>query len=432
MPQSLAPSPARVAGRLVAAPRVDRIDAELCFDVASARAQGRATVHFRGGSVDGRPALDLRQEVTAVRLDGQDLSPADFAPVDLGGGPGAEMRVVDAVVEAGSRHRLEVAYDLGTPSSAGAEPIGWLDGGVRFDLWMSDLFPGRYLEMWVPAPLVHDRFTLGLRVRLEGTRRQHLLVANTAGIDAGSDGLTWSLVYPAHFTALSPMLVLAPADTLEVRRGSLSISGRNRSLGLFTARHRDTDADLAACEADLRAWLSYCAARYEPWVHGDTFWAVVWSAPRGMEYDGATTASVQSLEHEVFHSWFGRGVKPARAADGWIDEAWTVWSTSSQRHETPRFAAFELGLDEPPSELYPPHPWARHTPREAYTAGARLFAGLAHLLGGPDRLRAAMADWYRSNAGRLATTDGLAAHLRTWSDVDISPWWARYVHGRGR
>ena len=37
---------------------------------------------------------------------------------------------------------------------------------------------------------------------------------------------------------------------------------------------------------------------------------------------------------------------------------------------------------------------------------------MAYLLGGADRLRAAMADWYRVNAGGLVTTDGLAAHLK--------------------
>ena len=35
-----------------------------------------------------------------------------------------------------------------------------------------------------------------------------------------------------------------------------------------------------------------------------------------MEYDGATTAAVGAVEHEVLHSWFGRGIKPARASDG--------------------------------------------------------------------------------------------------------------------
>ncbi len=82
-------------------------------------------------------------------------------------------------------------------------------------------------------------------------------------------------------------------------------------------------------------------------------------------------------------------------------------------------------------ELYPAHPWSRRTPTAAYTDGPRLFAGLAFLFGGPERLRSAMAAWYQANAGRLVTTDGLAAHLKAWSGLDVGPWWARYVHGRG-
>ena len=430
MPQSLAPPPASLGSRRVVAPSVERVRASLRFDVEAGEAAATASVEFCGGAVDGRPALDLRQEVEWVRLDGQDLSPDDFAAQDLGAGPDARMRVLDVEVQSESRHLLELGYRVGTPDANGAVPIGWVPDGVHFDLWMSDLHAGRYLEMWLPAPLIHDRFALHLDVVVEGTDRPHTLIANTAGVDAEPGRRAWSLVYPAHFTALSPMLVLAPSDSLEVRRSAVALPGRSRSLGLVTARHTDTDADLPACEADLRAWLAYLAARYEPWVHGDTFWAVVWAPGRGMEYDGATTASVHALEHEVFHSWFGRGVKPARASDGWIDEAFTTWSTSSRRSELPRFSSEELGLEEEPVVLYPSHPWSRHTPLEAYSDGARLFAGLAHLLGGPGRLRAAMADWYKANAGGLVTTDGLQAHLKLWSGVDIGPWWARYVHGR--
>jgi len=420
-----------MGNRRLAAPSVETVRAALRFDTKARAGAAEATVDFCAGSVDSYPVLDLRQPIDGIRLDGQKLSPDDFPATDLGGGEGAEMRVLDVRLEAGSRHRLDLAYELGTPNSGGAEPIEWLERGLRFDLWMSDLQPGRYLEMWVPAPLIHDRFTLDLDVELLNTDRSHTLVANTAGIDATSGGRRWSLCYPAHFTALSPMLVLVPSDMIELRRSSLSLPGRNRSLRLVCARHTNTDADLAACEADVRSWLVYSASRYQPWVHGDTFWAVIWGAGRGMEYDGATTASAPALEHEVFHSWFGRGVKPARAADGWIDEAWTTWHTAARRSDVPRFGSEELGLDEPPVVLYPPDPWSRHTPVEAYREGARLFAGIAFLLGGPERLRAAMADWYRTNAGDLATTDGLAAHLKAWSGQDIGPWWARYVHGRG-
>ncbi len=430
MPPPLAPWPIIVNGRRIVAPEVETIDAQLRFDVAAQEATGEAVVRFAAGAESGHPALDLRQPVEWLRLDGDSLEPDAFAPLDVGAGPGSEMRVLEVSLEAGTHHQLEVGYRLDTPMATGAEPISWVDGGVRFDLWMSDLQPGRYLEMWVPAPLIHDRFTLNLDIELLKSDRSHTVIANADGLDVATGGGRWSLRYPDHFTALSPMLVIAPSDELEVRRGSISLADRDRSLELVCARPTEVNVDLSACEADIKSWLLYASSRYGPWVHGDTFWAFVWGHGRGMEYDGATTASVTALEHEVFHSWFGRGVKPARAADGWIDEAWTTWATSSRRAEQPRFASEELPLDGPPVELYPQHPWARHTPVEAYTDGARLFAGLAFLFGGPERLRAAMADWYRGNAGRAATTDGLAAHLTAWSGIDISPWWARYVHGR--
>lgn len=432
MPNSLAlaPPPTFHGHRRVVAPEVESVTAELRFDVAAREAEGVAVVELAGGDGDGYPALDLRQEVEWVRFDGTDLPPSALAHADLGAGWEARMRVLDVEVAAGSRHRLEMGYRLGTPDCVGAEPIGWTAGGLRFDLWMSDLQAGRYLEMWVPAPLVHDRFALQVDLVLEGAERPHTLFVNTAGVESTSGATRWRISYPDRFTALSPMLVLAPADTVEARRSTVALPGRSQPLSVVTARHTDTDADLGSCEADVQAWLTYLATRYRPWAHDDTFTAVVWGPGRGMEYDGATTASVGALEHEVFHSWFGRGVKPARAADGWIDEAYTTWSTASRRSELPRFACAEIGLDEPPVELYPPHPWSRRTVPESYTEGARLFAGLAYELGGADRLRAAMADWYRANVGGLITTDGLAAHLRAWSGVDIGPWWARYVHGR--
>jgi hypothetical protein len=181
----------------------------------------------------------------------------------------------------------------------------------------------------------------------------------------------------------------------------------------------------------VAGWLAYLHTRFGPWAHGETMTTFVWEPGRGMEYDGGTTAAVGALEHEVFHSWFGRGVKPARASDGWIDEAWTTWNTASRRAEGPRFGAEELSLDEEPVLLCPPHPWSRHTPRQSYASGSRLFAGMAAILGGPDRLRHAMAGFYAAHRGGLVTTDDLQGHLQGHTDVDLAPWWDRYVHGRG-
>jgi len=409
------PPPVRLDDGRTAVPiDIDRVEASVTFDLVEKEASVSAAVDFVIDGPDGCPVFDLRQPVGSLRLDGEPLPGEAFFHQDLGGGEGAGVAMLDRSLAAGSRHRLELQYRLMTPEATGAVPIDW-DDGVRFDFWMSDLHPGRYLEMWLPANLCHDRFALGLDVRVLGTKVEHTLITN--GAQQG-----WRVDYPAHFTSLSPMLVLQPSHTLEIRTRPAQL----------TVRSSECDADLAACEADIAAWLVYNAERYGPWVHGERFTAVLRPPGRGMEYDGATTAAVAALEHEVFHSWFGRGVKPARASDGWIDEAWTSWATSSRRREEGRFAVVELGLDEPPVLLYPPHPWSRYTPIESYRDGARLFAGLAHLLGGADRMRQSMADWYRAHAGGFVSTNGLQNHLTEWSGVDVGPWFERYVHGGAR
>ena len=261
----------------------------MTFDVAAQRATVEASVDFVVQGFDGCPVLDLRQPIDSILLDGKTLPGEAFPHHDLGGGPGAEMRVLDATLAAGSRHRLDLGYQLATPDATGAEPIAWGDG-VRFDLWMSDLFPGRYLEMWLPANLCHDRFALGLDIAVVGAPVGHAVVSNGAQRTVGPG--RWRVDYPDRFTSLSPLLVLAPAHDLQVSHRQVAVAGRPTPLGLVTARlpEAEAEADLAACEADLAAWLTYNAERFGPWVHGDRFTAVIWASDRGMEYDGATTA----------------------------------------------------------------------------------------------------------------------------------------------
>ena len=281
---------------------------------------------------------------------------------------------------------------------------------------MSDLHPGRYLEMWLPANLCHDRFGLGLDVRVEGGAAHTVLTNGQAREEARNQ---WRIEYPPTFTSLSPMLVLRPSDEIELR--STTAGGRE----VVTAKVIESDADLEACEADIVAWLAHNEARYGPWAHGSTFTAVLWCPGRGMEYDGATTAAVGALEHEVFHSWFGRGIKPASANDGWIDEAWTSWATSSRRRELPRFHVEKLTPDEPQVLLCPSSPWSRHTPVESYREGSRLFAGIAYQMGGAAQLREAMARLYRQCRGGFVSTNELERHLQA---EDL---FERFVYGRG-
>ena len=338
------------------------------------------------------------------------------------------MRVVDVACEGGSSHVLSLRYRLGTPEATGALPVDWSPpgDGVSWDLFMSDLEPGRYLEMWLPANLCHDRLAVELEVEVAGTARPHVLLANGAAVEH-TPGYGWSVRYPGTFTSLSPLLVLAPSDQVKAQQTAVHAGGKETRVRV--ARVDGAGTDLHDVTADIAASLAYFTERYGSWAHGDDFLAVIWDLPRGMEYDGATTACEPAIEHEVFHSWFGRGVKPACAADGWIDEAMATWVTASRRATVGRFAVEELGLDEPPSLLYPAHPWSRHTPREAYAAGGRLMSGLAYMAGGAAQLRSALASWHKAHSGGSASTRQLAVHLESWCGRDLTPWWDRYVYG---
>jgi hypothetical protein len=193
------PPPIRFGAQTAVAVDIQRIEAGLAFDVAEEEARADAAVDFVVGPDKGCPMLDLRQPIDAVVLDGEALPTAAFGHRDLGGGPRAEMRVLERVLPAGSRHRLELAYRLETPDAPESRPIEWLDGGVRFDLWMSDLHPGRYLEMWLPSNLCHDRFQLTLEISVAGATADHAVLSNGVGHAVGP-GRT-RLDYPGHFTS---------------------------------------------------------------------------------------------------------------------------------------------------------------------------------------------------------------------------------------
>ncbi len=420
-----APPPVALSGRLAVPIDIDLLAASVRFDPVSQVAEVSARLELRLPGPAGCPVFDLRQPIDEAALDGTLLPPDALGYCDMGAGEDARMRVVDVACSGGSAHQLELRYRLGTPEAPGALPIGWSPGGVSWDLLMSDLEPGRYLEMWFPANLCHDTLRIELDVEVVGTDRPHVLLANGA-VDENRPGAQWSVRYPRRYTSLSPLLALVPADEVEVRHCRTEAAGKQ--LGVKVAALAGTAGDLDAVTADTSAWLSYFAARYGRF-NGSDFLAVLWGAPRGMEYDGATTTCAPALEHEVFHSWFGRGVKPACASDGWIDEAMASWATASRRAATGRFQAEELGLDEEPSLLYPPHPWSRHTPREAYGAGSRLLSGLAYMAGGAAQLRSALAAWFKAYGGGAASTQDLARHLESWCGRDLGPWWDRYVYG---
>ena len=143
-----------------------------------------------------------------------------------------------------------------------------------------------------------------------------------------------------------------------------------------------------------------------------------------MQFKLAVSSPADALEHEVFHSWWARGLKPASQNDGWIDEAWAVYHDGGAAQQTP------FDFREPPVRLCPRTPWNRATLIDSYRKGSRFFAGVAALVG-VDRLHALMREFYDLHAPGVITTAQLEAHLmdRTNDEV-LHRAFARWIYGR--
>jgi hypothetical protein len=415
-----APPPLEIDGLVGHPIDIESVSATFHFDHGARSARARAVMRFEVIGAGGMPLFDLRQEVERAWLDGEELDPAALAAHEIGPQAGT-MRILERELAGGETHELVLEYPLAEPSSPQAQGIGWSEDGLSWDTWFSDLNPGRYLEMWMPANLLYDRHSVELELRADGLPQPHELVTN-ASIEVKGEH-HWLLRFPANSTAFSPMVVLLPADRVERSQTTERIAGRRFTIDV--CRRLDAPGDLDRIHEQVADDLEEFIRNTGPWAHSDRVSVLIWRGGRSMEYDGATTSSIGALRHELFHSWWGRGVKPATQNDGWFDEAWNVYFAD---REGPSPGRVKEG---PPVELCSSDPWNRITARASYGAGSAFFARLAGEIG-EKRLVKLMADFYREHVHRPVTTAELEAHLAEGSRKPeaVRRLFHRYVYGR--
>lgn len=420
----LAP-PARSLDGLLAVPiDITRIDASFVFDASSSTASADATITYTVGPTAGHPIFDLRQAITQAWLDGVPLPVAQLAHHGFGAGSFTDLRVIEVEQAAGSVHTLRVAYLLGVPDAqlgGGYLPALAWDPGPRLRLvfGLSDLSRGRYVEGWLPANLIFDQFGIHLQIRIDGTDVAHSVLSNGNTTQLAENH--WAIEFPDRFTALSPMLEVRATDTLarELASVSLPISGKLVHLEAYKLAH--SDVDLAEELERIVGLLAENEIEYGPYHHEDRFIAF-FNGNGGMEYEGGTTTSSAALAHEVLHSWFARGIKPASQADGWWDEGFTTFHEEGSE-------AVPLDFTDPPVLLCSRDPWQRNTPANAYTDGARFWQGMAALLG-TSSLKAWMGELYEAHRGQPISTSMIEEFLLQRSgQAAVVDAFHRFVYG---
>ena len=421
----LAPPAADVDGLHAVPIDIQHITARLAFDGGMQTATGDATIEFTTGTEPGSPIFDLRQMITAAFLDGNPIPVAQVAHHDFGGGAGSELRICEPVLAANSAHTLRLTYILGHPASSAAgsyQPaLTWSTGPrLRLSFGFTDLGPGRYLDAWIPANLIFDQFEIALDLEVTNTAIAHSIITNGAVTILGPTH--WSVAFPARSASLSTLLEIRASDTLVSQTGTVALPAPGPVVTIEAWKLTTSSVDLTACINELQTFLTSNATEAGPYLHGNRF--VAFFVGGGMEYDGGTTSSAGALEHEAYHSWWGRGLKPASQNDAWWDEAWTVYVTEN-------FAPLPFNAADLPVELHSQNPWVRQTTFDAYGEGSRFFQGVAALMG-DGALRDAMAAFYRTRNQRPATTLDLESHLLCTSGLgELVDAFHRWVFGFG-
>lgn len=420
-----APPPTAIDGLLAVPIHITDLRARLEIDAAAGTGTGEAEIDFVAGVADGSPVLDLRQTLTAVELDGTPLVPASFAHHDLGGGAGAQMRVLDQSVVAGTAHTLLLRWSLGPPQSptGGSYPPALVFSAgprVRLSFGFTDLRAARYLEAWLPANLLFDAHPIRLELLVTGTAVDHTVITNAATTVLAPRH--WQLDWPATSTAASTLLELRATDTVTSFSAAVALPATAQTVTVTAWKlAADVALDLPGQVTLIGNHLAANAAEIGRYAHGNRF--VAFFVGGGMEYDGGTTTGTGPLRHETHHSWWGRQWRPASQADGWLDEGWTTWVDGGSSASVP------FDFTDPPVLLRPPLPWSRVTVGNAYEDGSAFFAGLAALLG-TAVLRAAMRAFYAADAGPPSTTARLEEFLvRRTGDPRVVDAFHRFAYG---
>jgi hypothetical protein len=418
----LAPPVKEIDGLLAVPIDIEYMNAKVVFDLSSSKATVDAEMGFIMGIKDGNPVFDLRQDIIKARLNDSTIQLDKLRHHDFGGGSESELIILEKMIKSYSNNTLYLNYELKKPQCPGSKPIGWDPPRIYYEFWFTDLYPARYLEMWFPANLIYDQFKIKLEIEIINSSIEHGIISN--GQVKRLSLNHWQVEFHKGFTSLSPMLCIIALDRIEYRQGILRLADTNSDLRLDIFKLKTSEVDLENVENEVKSCITKNVAEIGPYIHGDRFTTFLWDVyNRSMEYEGGITTASDVLKHEVFHSWFGRGIKPGSQNDGWIDEAWDVYNTSNGRISKP------FDMSKAPNTLCSSNPFNRITPNSSYTDGARFFQGLAASLG-TDNLDFYMSSFYKDNVDRLITTKQLESYLVEKSGIsEISDYFNRFVYG---
>lgn len=354
----------------------------------------------------GFPVFDSVVAPTSVLFDGTSVTTIEAKT------PNGEttLRLVNKQTEAGS-HTLTVVVPL-------SALIDFSDAGVKSAFWTSDLDERNFLERYMPANFEFDQVKMNFVVKFLGAKNKQVIYTN--GNITELDSNTFKISYPSYYTSSSIFFHTVPQGATTEERFTLkSIDGRDIPAVVYFSKSYWMGS-LANLKTKTTAVFHELESDYGPFPHPSI--TVLQAGAGGMEYCGATMTDFSALGHELFHSYFARGVMPANGNAGWVDEALASW-----RDDGYQTISTLSGSSAMSSHEY----YTRTTDTAAYSFGKRFMGYLDSKLQSKGGLKPFMRYMVDKKVFSPFYVEEFIKEMSTFTGISVEADFKKYTFGSG-
>lgn len=384
---------------------------DINYDINTKKAEVIATMRLHIVE-EGFPLFDLIQEPTTVSVDGVAVETRAIKTPDNA----TTIRVINKKLPLGA-YELKIKVPLSTL-------VEYVPGGVKNAFWVTDLEDRFYLERYIPVNLEYDRVKMTFNVSFTGlTVKQHIF-ANGAVTWNGDDKV--KIEFPEYYTVNSLYYHTTPVGSVELLQTTIaSIDGRQIPTSIYMGKSGSAPATLERFRTATVQTMAELEKDYGPFPHASI---TIYNASLahmglgGMEYTGATVTNMNALAHELFHSYFARGVSPANGNAGWIDEALASWRDDGYTRTTSM-----SGTSRMASNAY----YTRKTDTAAYSYGSRFMSYLDGKLGSKGGLKPFLNKLLETKMFTPIFTEDFISEMESFYGEDLKATFRTHVYNNG-
>ena len=378
---------------------------KITYNITEKKASVEATINYETLEA-GHLVFDLHAEPSKISVDGI----ATTSTVTKTPSNETSLRVLAAALPAGV-HQLKLTLPL-------TQLVEFSATSVKSAFWMSDLTDRGYLERYLPTNLIYDRFPMTFIVKFIGGSEEQKIYANGTVEKLGAN--EFKVSFREELNTTCQYFHTTPASSVVEKLFTYkSVDGRDLPAVIYQQKSfLNPSSNLENLKAKTIKILDELESDYGPFLHPSITIYVAGSG--GMEYSGATMTSESALGHELYHSYFARGVMPADGNAGWIDEALASWRDEGYQR---------LGSLSGTSQMANHGTYYRATDRLAYSFGERFMALLDGKLSDKGGLKLFLKDLIEKQSFDPLTVTDFNQALNKFYDVKFENYFSQYVYG---